>query len=97
MSAPTRIELLHEGSLRYARAYGLPLSDMDYSSVIACPVRGKRMGAAYMAAPIFDGAALPAFEAFRAETLRQFEFLTRPVRRGGLGLHVEVCTAARQS
>lgn len=46
---------------------------------------------AYLAAPRFDAAALPAFQAFRDETVRQFEFLTRPTGRGGLGVVVEVC------
>jgi hypothetical protein len=43
-----------------------------------------------MAAPVADPAALPAYRAFRDETLRQFEYLTSSVARGGLGVHVEV-------
>ena len=56
---------------------------------MACDVRGKRIAATYMAAPTFDPAALAAYEAFRRETREQFDFLTRPTRRGGLGVDVQ--------
>jgi hypothetical protein len=89
MSRP--VAWLQAGADRYAWAYGLPQPTADYGRIVACPVQGRRIGAAYMAAPTFDRMAVPSYEAFRAETLRQYDYLTRAVSRGGLGLQVELC------
>jgi hypothetical protein len=56
--------------------------------IVACPIRGRAIAAAYQAGPDWDDAALPAYRAFRAETARQFELLTRSTGRGGLGIDV---------
>jgi hypothetical protein len=76
--------------VQYAQKNGLPAPDVDFSKVVANPERGRRIAAAYRAAPVFESAAIPAYRAFIEETVRQFEFLTRPVERGGLGVEVIV-------
>src|SRR6266536_6617743 len=84
-----RVELARIGSEWYAKLHGLSVPTLDFRRVMACNVRGKRIAAAYMAAPAFDPAALAAYEPFRRETKEQFDFLTRPTRRGGLGVDVQ--------
>ncbi|MGW4461360.1 hypothetical protein [Micromonospora sp. NPDC004704] len=51
---------------------------------------GGRIAVAYLAGPILDPLAVPAYRAFRTETAAQFEFLTRTPAKGGLGVQVEV-------
>lgn len=90
MSTLLAVEPLREGAEAYSRAYDLPVFSVDYARVVACSERGKRMGAVYLAAPTVDRTALPAYEAVRQETTRQFGYLTHPTARGGLGLIVQV-------
>lgn len=84
------VDYLAAGSNAYSRLYGFAVPDIDFRRVVADAERGKRIAAAYLAAPRFDVGALPAFHAFREESVRQFAFLTRPVSAGGLGVAVEV-------
>jgi hypothetical protein len=58
-----------------ARVTGHRRWSVDVSRV-ACPVRGRAIAAAYLAAPDVDVWARPAYRAFRSETARQFEVLT---------------------
>jgi hypothetical protein len=88
---PITVELLRDGADWYARSNDLPVSEVDYARVVADPMLGKHMGSLYLAAPDFDQTAVPAYEAFRAETSDQFAFLTLPIEWGGLGVEVEVC------
>jgi hypothetical protein len=67
------------------------MPDIDFRRVYANARRGKRIAAAYMAAPGFDPGALPAFQAFRDETIRQYAFLTAPIGPEGLGVTVKAC------
>jgi hypothetical protein len=90
MTALTPVEFVHRGAVRYAEANGLTMPSVDFSTVVACSDRGRQIAAAYGAAPVFELAAIPAYRAFVQETVRQFEFLTRPVQRGGLGVVVVV-------
>lgn len=64
---------------------------VEVGLVVACPVRARAIAVAYRDGPDWDDAALPAYRAFRAETARQFDLLTRPARRGGLGIDVIRC------
>lgn len=87
---PDRVEAMHEAMARYAEAEGLCVPYLDFTSVVALPVRSRRTAAAYADAPILDPNASPAYRAFCDETARQFEFLTRPLARGGLGIEVVI-------
>jgi hypothetical protein len=51
---------------------------------------GQRIALAYAAAPVVDPCALPAYRRLREELRRQFDVLTRPRPRRGLGIQVEV-------
>lgn len=86
-----QVDLARRGAERYSEGHGFHISSLDFKRVVANPRRGARIAAAYMAAPVSDPAALPAYRMFIQETARQFEFMTEPRRRGGLGLEVEVC------
>ncbi|MFC4106132.1 hypothetical protein [Micromonospora zhanjiangensis] len=72
---------------------GAAPDETDYSTVSADRERGRRIAAAYMAGPVLDDRARPAYHAFAAETARQFDLLTAPVRRGGLGVEVRVSSS----
>jgi hypothetical protein len=62
----------------------------DYSGVVMPRTASRQIARAYDKLPDFDQRALPAFHAMRREVGKQFEHMTRPTSRGGLGLHVEV-------
>jgi hypothetical protein len=91
MKVTVTVELLRDGADWYARSNGLPVFEVDYAGVMADPVRGKYMGSLYLDAPAYESDAIPAYEAFRAETSDQFAFLTLPIEWGGLGVETEVC------
>src|SRR5690349_14168530 len=81
---------MHHGAALYAQAHDLYLPVVDFSKVVAGEERGRRIAAAYEAAMDFDPGAIPAYSAFIEETVRQFEFLTRPMEDGGLGIEVVI-------
>lgn len=62
----------------------------DYSGVVMPRTASRQIARAYDKMPDFDERALPAFHAMRHEVGQQFEHMTRPTSKGGLGLHVEV-------
>ncbi len=85
-----RVELLAIGSERYCRQHGFRVLTVKFDWVVSCEARGRRIAAMYMAAPTVDSLALPAYRAFRDETIKQFEFLIGSTSRGGLGVNVHV-------
>jgi hypothetical protein len=82
----------HTGDRRRPGAGPMPAATANamLAGIVACPVRGRAVAAAYAALPDWDDAALPAYRAFRDETARQFELLTRGRARGGCGIDVAV-------
>jgi hypothetical protein len=88
----TGAAFLTDGAARYAATVGLRSRPdvVDFAAIVACPVRARQICAAYLAGPVWDRAAVPAYRRFIRETAAQFEFLTRPQRRGGLGVQVAV-------
>ncbi|MEV0327932.1 hypothetical protein AB0H63_16020 [Micromonospora echinospora] len=54
------------------------------------PVVGAAIADAYLAAPVRDERAYPAYAAFCRETVRQYHFLVGRVEFGGLGVEVRV-------
>lgn len=79
-------------SERYQRQTGgSPLGHVPadrYSEVSVDPRVGAQIGRAYMGMPSHDPHAEESYQAFAAETGRQFEFMTG--RKGGLGIDVSV-------
>lgn len=53
---------------------------MDYSKIVADPDRGRAIGLDYMSRPSYDPRAEAAYVAFRNETVRQWEELSRTVK-----------------
>jgi hypothetical protein len=84
-----KVALLARSAERYTASYSLPRCHVDPARVVTCAGRGKRIGRAYLSAPRWEAAALPAYETFRGESLRQFDYLVRSPHRGGVGLRVE--------
>lgn len=84
------LEEIRASARSYARGQGIHLPDRDYSQVVAHPSVTQRVGQAYGRMASFNAAALPAYHAMREETLRQYDHLTRPRSRGGLGMDIEV-------
>ncbi|MFE2101577.1 hypothetical protein [Streptomyces sp. NPDC059468] len=80
-----------EGARRFAARNGLPTRDhWDYSRVVVTPEAVAKVAEAYNALPFIDNNAPAAWRAMAEETKRQFEFMTAPVSRGGLGIVVSV-------
>lgn len=91
LTALMRVEFIAAGVDRYhPRRESVPALPTAFDRVYGCPVWGRQIAAAYMAAPVVDPRALRVYQVFRDETLHQFDFLTAPPSRGGLGIQVEV-------
>lgn len=86
-SAP--VGFLARGAAQFAERHGQGGYPRQFSSVIAHPAMTSRLAQQYGAAPMFDDRAVPHFEAMRNETAKQFDYLTAPLHRGGLGVDVE--------
>ena len=74
---------------QYARGAGLHLPDIDYSHIAVDRRRSDQVGHAYGRMAEFDRSALPSYRAMREEVGRQFDHMTMPRSRGGLGIDVE--------
>ncbi|GAA1873485.1 hypothetical protein [Asanoa iriomotensis] len=75
------------GSRRFAHDSTPP---EEYARVRLDPLVGTAIADAYVAAPIRDERAYPAYAAFCRETLAQYHFLVGRVEFGGLGVDVRV-------
>jgi len=78
------------GAHRHAKITNGADPRIDYGRVIIDPAIGRSIAKAYMRAPLLDESALGAYAAFRRETIVQFELLTSPSSKGGLGIDVQV-------
>lgn len=88
---PQQFGPLAQGGEAYAARQGFAGGPRpDYSQVTANPGFARAVAQRYEAAPTFDERAVPHFDAMRHETARQFDYLTAPRRRGGMGIDVRV-------
>lgn len=80
------------GAVMFQRASGIqtPRMEPDYSHVVMPTATTHAISRAYDAMPDHDPRALPAYRAMREETGRQYDYLSKPRSRGGLGIDVEV-------
>jgi hypothetical protein len=83
------VPLAAEGAARYAREAGLNRPNRFDNVVVNTP-QAKRIAQEYQEAPSFDPKAVPHYKAMAEETKRQFDYMTRPKTRGGLGVDVQV-------
>lgn len=81
---------ISSAAAQYRRKFGITSPENDYSRSAINPARSDEIGNAYLQMPAYDKAAEPAFRKFRDETNRQFDHMTAPRSKGGLGLSVEV-------
>lgn len=89
-SAP--VEVAKAGADAYMARNGLHRPDQgrDYSSALVVPQVVRSVASAYNRLPEFAEGAVPAFRQMAEETKRQFDHLTNPVHRGGMGFDVGV-------
>lgn len=73
----------------FAGSLGL-VRPQRFDNVVVNPAQGRRVAQEYRDAPTMDSAAVPHYRAMAEETKRQFDFMTRPAHRGGLGIDVSV-------
>lgn len=81
---------IRQSAQDYARNAGLHLPDINYQNPIITETASRHLSNAYARLPEFDAGSIPAYHAMREETMRQYDHMTRPVSRGGLGVNVEV-------
>jgi hypothetical protein len=81
-----------DAARRYSREAGLlvPREPTNFGNVAVSHSQSDKVGDAYLRLPHFDRGALPAYRAMREEVGRQFDFMTRPEHKGGLGMSVNV-------
>lgn len=77
------------GALHYQRQHGLAPGPSNFSHVVMPSAATKAISAAYGRLPEFDSGALPAYRAMREEVGRQYDFMSKPRSKGGLGISVE--------
>jgi hypothetical protein len=81
---------LVRGAREYNRRAGLgDPHGHSYAGVTTTPEAIRRIGRAYGELPYHDRDAEPHFHAMHDEVGRQFDHLTRPESKGGMGIHVE--------
>lgn len=78
------------GAARYRKLNGFLAPEQDYRQAVIPPSRSRQIGQAYMAMPEHDPAAVPAYRQMAEETGRQFDHMTKPRSRGGMGINVSV-------
>ncbi len=83
------VESASQGANDYARQMGL-VRPQRFDNVLVNIPQARRIAGDYMAAPEYDKAAEPNYRAMADETSKQFEFMTRPRRKGGMGMSAEV-------
>ena len=84
-----RVPVAAEGAADYSRSMGL-VRPNRFDNVVVNPVQAQQVARDYIAAPEYDKAAEPHYKSLVEETKRQFDFMTSPRSRGGLGIDFEV-------
>lgn len=80
---------IQESAQVYARHAGIRLPDTDYRHALITEPASRHLSNAYARLPHFDEGARAPYRAMAEETQRQFEHMTSPRARGGLGISVE--------
>lgn len=81
---------IRASALEYQKRYGLQVPEADYTRALITERASHQIGQAYGRMAEFNRSAVPAFRAMGEEVKRQFDHMTSPTRRGGLGMDVEV-------
>jgi len=84
-------EFIANMAKRYAQQNGIQVPAQEgYNRVAITRPATEAIGHAYDALPEFDNRAVPAYRQMAEETKRQYDFVTRPRHKGGLGIDIEV-------
>lgn len=75
---------------RYRQSNDLQAPEQDYARSVIPLSRSQEISRNYMAMPVHDPAAMPAYHAMGEEVGRQFDHMTSPRSKGGLGIDVSV-------
>jgi len=78
------------GAARFRQMMGYREPEQDYSQSVIPASANRAIAAHYAQMPSYDRAAEPAYRAMAEETGRQYDFMTRPRAKGGLGINVSV-------
>lgn len=88
---PTPVPEVALSARAYQRQSGIHVAPAAAASNAIITERASRaIGNAYGRLPAFDAGAVPAYQAMREETARQFDHMTKPRSKGGLGLDVQI-------
>jgi hypothetical protein len=79
-----------DGAHQYMRQSGIAIPQRGYGHVAITQPATRAIGDAYDALPEFDKNAIPAYKAMAEETGRQFDHITKPRSKGGMGLDIDV-------
>lgn len=66
------------------------INPAQFHNAFITPSAQQTIAAEYSKLPDFDPRAVPAYKAMREETGRQFDHMTKPVAKGGMGMSVGV-------
>lgn len=77
------------GAAEYSKGMNLD-RPANLDKVVVNRAQAENIARTYQAAPARDKAAIPSYKALAEETKRQFDFMTRPEHRGGMGMQFEV-------
>lgn len=61
-----------------------------FDNVVVNPEQKQMVAKEFVDAPMYDKESEPNFKAMVEETKRQYDFMTKPTRKGGLGISFEV-------
>lgn len=77
------------GADQYRQQMGMAHPGRLDNVVVNIP-QAQSIAKAYLAAPSREDSAIPHYKALVEETKRQYDFMTRPTHKGGLGMDFEV-------
>lgn len=84
---------IRRGSEDYSRRNGIyvpPAVAHGYGRVAITRAASQQIGRTYDALPDFDQRAIPAYRQMREELGRQYDHITKPRSKGGMGIDIEV-------
>jgi hypothetical protein len=85
----TGVSSLSDAASEWSARLGLHRPRQFHNVVVNIP-QGRRIASEYMDAPEFDPSVAHHWASMAEETNRQFDFLTLPKHKGGLGIDVNV-------
>ena len=76
------------GASRFRQMLGYSSPEQNYAQSVIPASQSRAIGQHYLSMPSHDPAALPAYHAMGEEVGKQFDFMTKPRSKGGMGIDV---------